>query len=173
VDTVLFLGSSSAQFQSLAPQIREGFSWATERLEQDSPQPPQNPDRSVETKPLSGPIGLFRISVRLRPADPGCRGVYCFDGTRVLFVRFAPRDAGTYKALRRLHRLKTDRPLWVATVQSTLHPQCPCDAHEESSRGEVTGASSSPSFDRPGFQGGELPLDPPPTRDRSTAPWRR
>jgi mRNA-degrading endonuclease RelE of RelBE toxin-antitoxin system len=110
LDTVLFLGNSSAQLRALPPEIRQAFDWAIDWLEKNPSRPPQDSRRSIETKQLTGPVPLFRISVRPKLDDPGYRGVYHFDGTRVLFVRFAHRDAQTYKGLRRLHRLIADRP---------------------------------------------------------------
>ena len=103
--TVLFLGNSLAQLESLPRPVREAFEWAITELTRDPGEPPQSPEFGMETKALGGPLPLFRISVRLRSDDPGYRGIYHSDGADVLFVRFARRDSSTYKGLRKLSRL--------------------------------------------------------------------
>ncbi len=110
MDTILFLGNSLTQLRGLPPDVREAFEWAIASLEKHPSRPPGDQHRRLDTKPLAGPIALFRISVLPTSDDPGYRGVYHFDGERVLFVRFARRDADTYKGLRWIHRLLADRP---------------------------------------------------------------
>ena len=102
---VIFLGNSLAQLRSLPPKARAAFVWAIDQLEHSPTTLPIDPDRGVETIPLSGDLPLFRIAVRIETRDPGYRGVYHTDGPTVHFIRFARRDPATYKGLRKALRL--------------------------------------------------------------------
>lgn len=97
---VLYLGNSLVQLESLPPEVRVAFEWAIAKSGASPTALPRSAKLRPETKRLAGPLSLFAITVRPRANDPGYRGGYIHDGWAVLFVRFAHRDASTYKRLR-------------------------------------------------------------------------
>lgn len=103
-----FGGRSYAQLRALPPEVQVGFEWAILELAKDPSSLPTSTKTTVRvsTEVMDGPLGLRRVKVARHAQDPGFRGVYCFDGSRAVFLRFAFRDRDTYKRLdRELRRL--------------------------------------------------------------------
>jgi hypothetical protein len=110
VTPVIFWGSSEPQFGSLPIEVQDAFAWAIDQiLLNPSALPKEGSGHIIETEPLTGSLQLRRIKVKRNPEDPGFRGIYIVDATRVVFLRFVFRDRATYKGLRALaHRARSD-----------------------------------------------------------------